>query len=72
MRYGTEIVSFLAQKIWGISPKKIIRILNLLIFSKEKSKNGFHGNALSDLGKHITATRIYLSSKIKDTYHLLS
>ena len=35
VRYGTETVSFLAEKIWGILPKDI-KALNLLIFSKEK------------------------------------
>ena len=56
MRYDTETISFLAPKIWD-------RILNLLIFSKEKSKNGFHGNARADFVKDMyTASRTKLTS----------
>ena len=52
VRYGTETVSFLAPKIWDILPRDI-KVLNLLIFSKVKSKNEFHRNALADFVKHM-------------------
>ena len=45
VRYGTETVSFLAPTIWDILPKDIKDSESLDIF-KEKSKNGFHWNAV--------------------------
>ena len=70
MRYGTETVSFTAPKMWTILPKET-KILNLVIFSKEKSKNGFHGYALTDFVRHGPQVGFIWVVKIKDTYHLL-
>ena len=55
-RCGTETVSFLASKIGNILPKDIKDsesrdiFKRKMIFSKEKSKHGFQGNAFANLG----------------------
>ena len=52
MRYGTETDSFLVPKIGDILPKNIKDFQSIDIF-KEKIKNGFHGNALENIIKHM-------------------
>ena len=52
VRYGTETDSFLVPKIGDILPKNIKDFQSVDIF-KEKIKNGFHGNALENIIKHM-------------------